>query len=120
MPPDLGIWNERASDPDWIVRLRAALDKAGHQHVTIVASDTSFDVCDGFAQNKTVADAIGIIGVRFNPSLAQPGPSLALPGVRSGPLPHHRPWQREEAAAGQLLRLGQAAVDKRGMEPRQG
>jgi len=72
----LGIWNERASDPDWIVRLRAALDKAGHEHVTIVASDTSFDVCDGFAQNKTVADAIGIIGVRFNPPLA-PGPARA-------------------------------------------
>ena len=76
MPPDLGIWNERASDPDWIVRLRAALDKAGHEHVTIVASDTSFDVCDGFAQNKTVADAIGIIGVRFNHPLA-PGPARA-------------------------------------------
>lgn len=71
----LGIWNERASDPDWIVRLRAALDKAGHQHVTIVASDTSFDVCDGFAQNKTVADAIGIIGVRFNPLRLASSPS---------------------------------------------
>eukprot|EP01051_Picozoa_sp_SAG22_P023370 SAG22_NODE_6001_length_918_cov_0.714286_1_plen_184_part_00 len=56
----LGIWNERASDPDWIVRLRAALDAAGHEHVTIVASDTSFGVCDGFAANKTVADAIGV------------------------------------------------------------
>ena len=71
----LGIWNERASDPDWIVRLRAALDKAGHQHVTIVASDTSFDVCDGFAQNKTVANAIGIIGVRFNPLRLASSPS---------------------------------------------
>ena len=34
--------NERASDPDWIVRLRGAMDSAGHEHVTIVASDTSF------------------------------------------------------------------------------
>ena len=59
--PDLGIWNERASDPDWIVRLRAALDKAGHEHVTIVASDTSFDVCDGCAKKtRRVGPAHGI------------------------------------------------------------
>jgi hypothetical protein len=54
-----GIWNERASDPDWIVRLRSAMDKAGHAHTMIVASDTNYQVCDGFVKNKTVSDAIG-------------------------------------------------------------
>eukprot|EP01046_Picozoa_sp_COSAG06_P013971 COSAG06_NODE_854_length_11931_cov_55.985970_15_plen_151_part_00 len=54
-----GIWNERASDPDWIVRLRSAMDKAGHAHTVIVASDTNYQVCDGFVKNKTVSDAIG-------------------------------------------------------------
>ena len=35
------------------------MDKAGHAHTTIVASDTNFQVCDGFVKNKTVSDAIG-------------------------------------------------------------
>eukprot|EP01043_Picozoa_sp_COSAG02_P018622 COSAG02_NODE_874_length_16292_cov_11.828630_7_plen_144_part_00 len=56
---DTGIWNERASDPDWIVRLRSAMDKAGHAHTAIVASDTNYQVCDDFVKNKTVSDAIG-------------------------------------------------------------
>ena len=56
----VGIWNERASDPDWIVRLRSAMDKAGHAHTTIVASDTNYQVCDVFVKNKTVSDAIGV------------------------------------------------------------
>ena len=35
------------------------MDKAGHTHTTIVASDTNFQVCDDFVKNKTVSDAIG-------------------------------------------------------------
>jgi hypothetical protein len=33
--------------------------------VTIVAADTSFGVCDAFLQNKTLADAVGIVGAHY-------------------------------------------------------
>lgn len=70
----LGIWNERNYDAGWIIRLRQALDSSGHDHVTIVAADTSFGVCNDFVKNKTLADAIGIVGAHYPITSTTPGP----------------------------------------------
>lgn len=70
----LGIWNERNYDAGWIIRLRKALDSSGHEHVTIVAADTNFEVCNDFIKNKTLADAIGIVGAHYPITSTRPKP----------------------------------------------
>ena len=67
----LGIWNERAPDYDWVVRLRSALDQSPHNKTTIVGADTGW-ICDDLAKNETVKNAIGILGAHYPITNNQP------------------------------------------------
>ena len=64
----LGLWNEAAWVPDYILALRSALDAAGHVNTRIVAADGNIaSAAAVFTANKTVATALGggVLGAHY-------------------------------------------------------
>ena len=75
----LQVWNESPFDPDWIVRLRQALDAAGLRTTKIIAADDVYwgqknmdypdglgTICDVCLGNATVRAAVGAIGSHYD------------------------------------------------------
>jgi hypothetical protein len=89
-PLDLiGIWNERAwGGTDYVVRLRAALDAAGHAHTRIVLPDNAVasdaELMSAMVSNATFGAAFAVAGSHRGPV---PAPAVQASG--------HRYWASE-------------------------
>jgi len=61
----LGIWNEKASDSNFVQVLRKTLNQRGHQGTKLVVKDGGLDVCTTLLNDKKYADAVDIIGLHY-------------------------------------------------------
>jgi hypothetical protein len=62
-----GIWNEKPYDVEWIKLLRQTLNRAGLQHVQIVAADevNRWTIADRMAADPALRDAVQVIGTHY-------------------------------------------------------
>mmetsp|Transcript_16415 Transcript_16415/g.38937 ORF Transcript_16415/g.38937 Transcript_16415/m.38937 type:complete len:903 (-) Transcript_16415:167-2875(-) len=61
----LGIWNERASDSNFVQVLRKTLDQGGWTGTKLVVKDGGLDICDKLLKDKPYADAVDIVGLHY-------------------------------------------------------
>ena len=61
----IGIWNERASSPDYAAALRRTLDDAGFGSIKVVAKDGGADICDTLTKDPAYAKTVDIIGLHY-------------------------------------------------------
>lgn len=75
----LGLWNERPSTPDYIINLRASLDRAGLTSTQIVASDEGgWPGASQVLANASVAAAVAMLGSHY------PGASSSAQALETG------------------------------------
>ncbi|CAK9054683.1 unnamed protein product [Durusdinium trenchii] len=61
----LGIWNEKASDSNFVQVLRKTLNQRGHQGTKLVVKDGGLDICETLLKDQKYADAVDIIGLHY-------------------------------------------------------
>lgn len=61
----LGIWNEKASDSNFVQVLRKTLNQRGHEGTKLVVKDGGLDICNTLLNDKKYADAVDIIGLHY-------------------------------------------------------
>ena len=74
----IGIWNERQCNPEYVVALRKALDKAGYQQTKIVAPDSAIpeanDLLQAMMSSNELAEAVHAVGYHYpdsNPNISK-------------------------------------------------
>jgi galactosylceramidase len=83
----IGIWNEHRASSDWIVQLRRAMDGAGFERTAIVATDQGgWPICDVMVANKTVRDAVAVIGSHYPEQGTFTGQGKAFPQAKPTPV----------------------------------
>ena len=82
----MGRWNEHNYKAGWIIELRRALDAAGPvgAHVQLVAKDGNWqEICADMASNKTLFDAIAVLGVHYSSTAPPNCHALGKPMITS-------------------------------------
>jgi hypothetical protein len=112
---NVGLWNERPYDPEYIVELRKALDLRGFKCVKIVAADSccgaQWLIADDSAAKPMLLEAVGAFGVhypeRYDQAPSLPYESGAVPKASGKPLWNSEggPWKGDWLGFNYLVKM---------------